>query len=373
MTGPRRWLVGLVAVVCLASTPAPFAAPAAGIPPRLSDGEFWRLTAELSEPEGFFNSDNLVSNEDTFQHVIPELTRTVAPGGVYVGVGPDQNFTYIASLDPAVAFIPDLRRGNLHVHLMYKALFALSADRRGFLSRLFSRQLGGRLPVASPVGDLMAALTAAAPDQKVYDANLHAVLDYLARHKGTALGDADRAGVEFVLNSFFVAGPDLTFVSNGGFRRSRYPSYASLHAATDLDGVERSFLSTEARFQRVKSLQARNLLIPVVGNFAGPKALPAIGSWVRQQGGVVTAFYTSNVEQYLFQDGAWDRFRRNVASMPTDVTSTFIRSCFNSCTPPGGPRAITLLDSIGGLLGAAEVGRIQTYWDVLTHSRSPAR
>jgi hypothetical protein len=366
-------LVGLVLVVCLGSAPVHFAAPAAGIPERLSNREFWRVSSEFSEPDGFFNSDNLVSNEDTFQHVIPELTQTVEPGGAYVGVGPDQNFTYIAALDPAVAFIPDLRRGNLHVHLMYKALFALSADRREFLSRLFARPAPAGIPATATALDLMRAFTAAAPDQKLFETNLRAVLDYLARHREAPLAEADRSGVEFVMSSFFVAGPDLTFVSNGGFRRSRYPSYAALQTATDIQGVERAYLSTEARFQRVKSLQARNLVIPVVGNFAGPKALPAIGSWVREQGGVVTAFYTSNVEQYLFQEGAWDRFRRNVASMPTNATSTFIRSCFNSCSSPGGPRAVTLLDSVGGLLEAAAAGRIQGYWDVLTHSRTPER
>lgn len=371
MTGPRRVLVGLVLAACLVSAPVHFAAPAAGIPERLSNREFWRVSAEFSEPAGFFNSDNLVSNEDTFQYVIPELTRTVAPGGVYVGVGPDQNFTYIAALNPAVAFIPDLRRGNLHVHLTYKALFALSADRREFLSRLFARATPAGLAATATAQDLMVAFTAAAPDQRLYDANLRAVLEYLARHRGAALDETDKAGVEFVMSSFFVAGPDVTFVSNGGFRRSRYPSYAALQTATDLDGVERAYLSTEARFQRVKSLQARNLVIPVVGNFAGLKALPAIGAWVREQGGVVTAFYTSNVEQYLFQEGAWDRFRRNVASMPTDATSTFIRSCFNSCTSPGGSRAVTLLDSVRDLLAAAASGRIQGYWDVLTHSRTP--
>jgi hypothetical protein len=374
MTGPRRVLIGLVLAVGLASAPVHFAAPAVGLPDRLSNREFWRVSAEFSEPAGFFNSDNLVSNEDTFQYVIPELTRTVAPGGVYMGVGPDQNFSYIAALDPAVAFIPDLRRGNLQVHLMYKALFALSADRREFLARLFARVAPAGLPPKATARDLMAAFSAAAPDQKLHDSSLRAVLDYLARHRGAALDEADKAGIEFAMSRFFAAGPDLTFVSNGGFRRSSwYPSYAALQAATDLEGVERAYLSTEARFQRVKSLQARNLVIPVVGNFAGAKALTAIGAWVREQGGMVTTLYTSNVEQYLFQEGTWDRFRRNVVSMPTDATSTFIRSCFNSCSSPGGSRAVTLLDSVGGLLETAASGRIQSYWDVLTHSRTPGR
>lgn len=371
MRGRRAVLVGLMVAVCLASAPVQFAAPAVGIPERLTNHEFWRLSTEFSEPSGFFNSDNLVSNEDTFQYVIPELTRTVAPGGVYVGVGPDQNFTYIAALDPALAFIPDVRRGNLQLHLMYKALFALSADRKDFLARLFGRRAPQGLPATASARDLMAAFTAAAPDQARQDASLRAVLDYLGRHRGTPLDDEDRSGVTFVMHSFFAAGPELSFVSNGGFRRSRYPSYAALQAATDLEGVERSYLSSEVRFHRVKSLQARNLVIPVVGNFAGPLALQAIGSWVRDQGGVVTTFYTSNVEQYLFQDGRWDQFRRSVGTMPLDPTSTFIRSCFNTCSPAGGPRAVTLLDSVPGLLQAAASGRVQGYWDVLMHSRAP--
>ena len=89
----RLVLVGAMIAICLASPPEQFAAPAAGLPERLSNEQFWTLIDRLSEPAGFFNSDNLVSNEDTYQTVVPELVRTVAPGGVYVGVGPDQNFT----------------------------------------------------------------------------------------------------------------------------------------------------------------------------------------------------------------------------------------------------------------------------------------
>ena len=58
---------------------------------------------------------------------------------MYLGVGPEQNFTYITAVRPRMAFILDIRRGNLQEHLLYKALFELSADRAEFLSRLFSR------------------------------------------------------------------------------------------------------------------------------------------------------------------------------------------------------------------------------------------
>ena len=74
----------------------------------LSDQEFWRLVGTLSEPAGAFElSDTFVSNETS----VPELARWLRPsGGVYIGVGPEQNFTYIAALRPAMAFIVDIRR-----------------------------------------------------------------------------------------------------------------------------------------------------------------------------------------------------------------------------------------------------------------------
>src|SRR5262245_44635837 len=109
------------------------------LPPQLSDEAFWKLVTDFSEPGGSFPSDNFVSNERSFQHILPELKARVKPGGVYLGVGPEQNFTYIVALRPRIAFIFDIRRQNMIQMLMYKALLETSADRREFLSRLFSR------------------------------------------------------------------------------------------------------------------------------------------------------------------------------------------------------------------------------------------
>src|SRR5919197_197973 len=126
-----------IAALCFA-----YAAPARtqSLPGRLSDDEFWRLIGDLSEAGGYFRSDNFVSNESTFQYVIPEIQKSRVSDGVSLGVGPDQNFTYIVALKPRIAFIPDIRRQNMLQHLMYKALIELSADRADFLSRLFARQ-----------------------------------------------------------------------------------------------------------------------------------------------------------------------------------------------------------------------------------------
>ena len=91
------FVIALVAVWPLAGARAPSSAAVApeSLPQRLSDADFWRLTIDLSEPNGSFRSENLVSNEHTFQIRHSALIKTVKPGGVYLGVAPDQNFTYI--------------------------------------------------------------------------------------------------------------------------------------------------------------------------------------------------------------------------------------------------------------------------------------
>ena len=116
---------------------------AAPVPAQLTDKQFWNLLKNLSQEHGFFRSDNLRSNETTFQFIIPTLLKTAKQGRVYVGVGREQNFTYMTALKPVMAFIIDIRHGNLYVHLMYKALFELSKDRAEFASHLFSRNAGG--------------------------------------------------------------------------------------------------------------------------------------------------------------------------------------------------------------------------------------
>ena len=95
------------------------------LPARLTDEEFWALSQDSSEPNGQFQSDNLVSNEQYLQYVVPDLVKRVPAGGVYLGVGPEQNFTYIAAIKPKMVFITDIRRGNLCMHLMYKAIFEI--------------------------------------------------------------------------------------------------------------------------------------------------------------------------------------------------------------------------------------------------------
>src|SRR5262249_21750400 len=198
-------LVGLVSV-------APVRGVAADLPSKLSDQEFWGLTERASEPNGGFQSDNFLSNERGYQVVIPDLVQTAKPGRVYLGVGPEQNFPYIVALKPAMAIIFDIRRGNLHEQLLYKALFEMSADRGEFLSRLFSRKRPDGLTSSSSVTELMDAYEKVEARPELYDVNFAAVGDWLTKKHGFALHSDDLAGIDYVYRTaFFAGGPDLSY------------------------------------------------------------------------------------------------------------------------------------------------------------------
>ena len=127
------------------------------LPNELDAQTFSRMIDEFSEPGGYFMYDNHLSNERSYQDPIPSLLEVVKPGGVYLGVGPEQNFTYIAALHPAMAFIIDIRRQNMVELLMYKALFAMASNRAEFVSLLFSRRLPGLFIDRSSPDDLFHA------------------------------------------------------------------------------------------------------------------------------------------------------------------------------------------------------------------------
>ena len=336
----------LILIAGLALVPAMRLAPIAPAPeaaltrlPReLSGQDFWKLSTELSEPDGYFRSDNLVSNEVFMQRVIPELTKVVKPGRVYLGVGPEQNFTYIAAVKPAMAFIVDIRRGNLQLHLMYKALFELSADRAEFVSRLFSLRRPAGLGRKSTVGEIFTAYNdPQLRSDELYKQNIAAMRD-LFQKKKLGLAADDISGVERVYEEFFTRGPSIHYEVTPGSAGS-FPTFVEVMIAGDDASVQRSFLSSEDRFETIKDLQTRNMLVPVVGDFAGPKAIRAIGSWAKRHGALVGAFYVSNVEQYLMREGGIDRFCASTATLPLDDSSTFIRSERGGFAPraPRGP------------------------------------
>lgn len=321
--------LGLLLAAALAPWSSARAQAGDTLPSRLSDADFWKLTETLSEPGGYFRSDNLLSNELFYYEVLPGLVARIKPGSVYLGVGPEQNYHYIVALRPKMVFITDVRRGNLHTQLMYKALFELSADRAEFVSRLFTKPRPAGLTASSSVKELMEAYWVAdSSPQAAFDANFKALVDHLTNTHALPLSTDDIEGIKYVYSSFYWFGPSITYNSSqgGGGRGGAMSSYAALMMQPDDHGQPQSFLASEESFRVMKDLESRNLIVPVVGNFGGPKALRAVGQYIREHGATVGAFYLSNVEQYLRQEGIWGQFCANVASMPLTADSMFIRS-----------------------------------------------
>ena len=385
----RRIMLGMVAFATLgvlwftpqwsSGLPVEALGAAGPVPAKLTDRQFWTLSNQMSEPDGHFRSENLVSNEHTFQWVIRGLERRVR-GGVYLGVAPDQNFTYISVIKPKIAFIVDIRRGNLLQHLMYKALFELSADRAEFVSRLFSKARPKGLGPDSTVEAIFAAYSPVATSDALYRQNVRAIHDVLLNRHGFKLSAEDMQQLEGIYWHFYYEGPEIRYTmtapvpnrsNNRGFGRNRgmnFPTYRELVQQVDWEGRSRSYLGTEEAYAFVKALEEKNLIVPIVGNFAGLKALRSVGKYARDHQEVISAFYVSNVEQYLFQDGIWDEFYQNVATLPVDDSSTFIRSVstrmgYNGPMPGPDGRA-TALDPIKASVAAFRAGKILRYYDL---------
>jgi len=299
------------------------------LPASLTDKEFWELSQTMSEDDGAFQSDNLLSNELVFPYVVPDLIARTKQGGVYLGVGPEQNFTYMAAIRPGIAIITDVRRGNLHMQLMYKALFELSADRGEFVSRLFSKPRPPTVTTSSTVAELFDAFwEVPTVSEGVLNANVAAIQRHLTKTHAIPLSQDDLDGIARVYKTFYWYGPSMNYSASvaltaGG--QGRGTNYRDLMVQTDATGQGFSYLGSEEKFAFLKQLERKNLVIPVVGNFSGPKALRAVGAYLKSRQATVTAFYLSNVESYLQRAGTWMEFCANVATFPLDENSVFIR------------------------------------------------
>lgn len=362
LTRARIWAIAATLVAC-----APLGAQA---PARLSDSAFVALVERLSEPSGYFDTDNLISNEDAYLHPVSTLRKLGVTGGVYVGVAPDQNFSYIAAIRPRAAFIVDIRRDNLLEHLLFKAIFAISRNRVEYLAILFGRPAPADTTGwgAKPVDSLLFYIEGARADHAAADRMRARVLARV-QQTGLKLAAGDIQTIDRFHATFIAAGPRLRFNSFGRAPQPYYPDYRQLARELDRDGKQASFLATEAAFQVVKSLADRNLIIPLVGDFGGNRALPGVGDWIANHKETLSAFYTSNVEQYLFRDGGFSAFAATIERFPVDAKSVFIRSCF--VCGGGHPHAVSgyhtvmAVQSVTGFKDLRAAGRLSQYNSVL--------
>jgi len=260
-----------------------------------------------------------------------------------------------------MAFVIDIRRQAVMQHLMFKAVFELAKDRADFISLLFSKPRPEGIETEMSIGQIWQAFSAVRTDTAGIPRNAARIIDQLTKTHGFTFSEEESAQLATVLDAFARFGPDISTRSGSGRPGM---SFADLTGwSLDAAGHPQSFLATEDDYHFVKTLQEKNLVVPVSGDFGGPKALRAIGMYVREHGGTVSAYYVSNVEQYLFQDSKLRAFYDNVATLPTSETSVFIRPYSSRYRFGGQSRSLC---PIGAFLTAMSQSAMPTYNDSLS-------
>ncbi len=226
--------------------------------------EFSRIIRDFSEEGGYFLSDNFVSNETSYLHVMDTLEEIGTVGeGAYIGVGPEQNFSYIAELRPRIAFIVDIRRQAIVQQLMYKVLFHLSENRIEFLSRLFSSPIMDEAPaVDALLPKLLDYFDRKPGEEEVFKENLSTVVKTIEKDFRFPLTEEDRAGLEYIYSIFWEANLDIRFWFRGRWSWGYFPTLRGILLERELDGDLGNFLAREEDYRFVRELHLQNRIIP---------------------------------------------------------------------------------------------------------------
>ena len=374
-------LRGLAAVVTLSFVAA---VPACGqsdvvvrsAPESIAD--FRGLVSRLSDAGGYFDTDNLISNERGYQQVLSAMNRMGVKGGAYIGVGPDQNYTYIARIRPRIAIIADIRRDNMLQHLLFKALFARSANRAEYLALWTGRPVPANIAAYTDrsIDAITAWIDSAVATSASKERARQLVREEAAR-SGIPLSPDDLATISRFHDAFIADGLSLRFVSTGRAPQWYYPTLRQLILEHDADGQQRSYLASEADFKYLKSMHRRNLIVPVTGDVAGSRTLPAIARYLKEIQVPVSAFYVSNVEDYLIRDGRFPTYVAGVRTLPRDSNAVIIRSYFGrgGGHPESTPEYFStqLLQRLDRFARDASLSEIRNYWDLVSRDYVPLR
>jgi len=371
MQAVRHSILFLIAATLLTFTPVSQARKQA-LPEKRSD--FSQLNERLSERAGYFGSDNLVSNELSYQHVLGRLEKMNVTGGVYLGVGPDQNYTYIAQIKPRMAIMIDIRRDAMLQHLLYKALFSMSRSRIEYLANLFARPLPKDYKkwTGRPIRDLVDYFDRTPLDQKMAEKLRDEVRKRVAAF-GLTLSQRDNDAIDEIHEAFYTECLETRYTIRDRPTGRFFPAYREILLEKDLDGRYRNYLASEDTFRVLKSMHDDNRIITITGDLAGPKAVRAVGEFLREIGEKVSAFYVSNVEFYLFRQDSMNRFVENLKSLPIDEKSVIIRSYFNyayytSVHPQTIDNyfSVQLLQTIESLVRDYDDGGYGSYYELTT-------
>lgn len=283
-------------------------------PQELSNKEFAGLIKTLSEEDPrTYTRTNMISNEASYQHIFPGVLRLGSGNGVYIGVAPEQNFTYIAKFRPRLAFIVDIQRKNMLEVLMYKALFEKAETPTKFLQLLFARGYKN-------ISDLLDA-PAGIYDAESASAICQVLIENLVE-KGIDLSVEDKLKIKEMY---------FEFAKSGGSIRSdtgpMNPTLRDLVYEKNALGECNNFLISQEDYDYVREMHRKNLIIPLVGNFGGDRTLKYLGKWLDGRNLKISEFYVSSVEFHIHNKShLWPKWLSNIDSLPWADNAIIIRT-----------------------------------------------
>jgi len=312
----------------------------------------------------------LVSNELGHQNVILGLQQYTNCNGIYIGIGTEQNFSYIAVTRPSFAFIVDNRKENQNLHYLFKACFELASSRQEYLSILFSKPLKNDAGLKS-LRDLVHYFLKIEGDIYYFNRNWDLLCKKIQKYR-TNLSDNDLDQIYsmyrdfFEYNLFLRTRNDLT-----SWQGWLYPTYRDFLLATDQNGRNWNFLNDDWQFQRLKTMQTNNLIIPIVGDLTGEQSLSTIAEFAKKRRKSITTIYISNAEQFIFEEKLFDQYMNNIKNLPKNSSSLLIRTVANKKGQlhpefKKGQILTTVMQKAESFIQLYEEGRYNTYWDIAT-------
>ena len=259
----------------------------------------------------------------------------------------------------------------MSLQLLFKALFAMADSRADYISLMFGRAPPPRTAdwKNADVDSLITYVDGLAPAPMfALDARIDALLDTF----GVPLSREDRALIHDFHHRFAKGGMSLKFESKGRSPRSYYPTYRQLLLETDRQGHQLNFLASESDYEYIRGMQAKDLIIPVVGDLSGPSAINSISRLMLERGEPLSVFYVSNVEFYIFGDGRYPQFIENLARIPRTPNSVMIRSVFGkyiSIDTVPGYFSTQMIQPIESLLSGYLTTGYRSYYSVITAGR----
>ncbi|MFM7319838.1 MAG: hypothetical protein ACKO5E_23060 [bacterium] len=319
------------------------------------------------KPSGPASADNLMTNEDSIASVVDELDGKVPTGQVYLGVGPDQNFTLMAYARPAMSFIIDYRRKNQLLHFLHQALLQLSESRMEYLENFWARRFSGQQNHQKPLSAeaIMAGFEKAELDQKKLrevQEKVKAVIRLLHDFSPDDLNEIAKIQARLA-----GPGPETRFLA-----LKMYPTIRQMITGPSRSGKPGHWLASDESYATVRQLSSSGHIYPITGDWSANSrgnetVFSKLGAYLRREKRQVGCYYISDVEFFLFRSGRFSDYLANLGQLPWHPSAVVIRTSTREISHRervAGQSSTTVCRPVQAFLEACHLGKINRWEDL---------